>query len=158
MDNNDILINAINCVNNSELAFCKFISANDSGDTGSHQSGFYIPKNSYKLLFESPGNKGENKEKFVEIMWNDELITQSRFIYYGKGTRNEYRLTRVFGNNDFLDENSVGDLLIICKLEGIQYKAYTLKSEENIDTFLINFNLTPNQTNRLIETKKGFKN
>jgi len=35
---------AINSVNSGRLSFCRFITANDTGATGSHQGGFYIPK------------------------------------------------------------------------------------------------------------------
>ena len=34
----------ITAVQNSMVAFCRYITANDIGETGSHQSGFYIPK------------------------------------------------------------------------------------------------------------------
>ena len=40
---------------NSERIFCKFLSANDTGETGGHQSGIYIPKNSVALIFDVPG-------------------------------------------------------------------------------------------------------
>lgn len=40
----EMLSKAINAIMNSELAFCKFLSANDTGKTGGHQSGIYIPK------------------------------------------------------------------------------------------------------------------
>jgi hypothetical protein len=56
---------AIESVNKSKNAFCKFISANDAGKTGGHQSGFYIPKNSVPLMFDKPCNRGENKERFI---------------------------------------------------------------------------------------------
>ena len=36
---------------NSERIFCKFLSANDTGETGGHQSGIYIPKNSKTKRF-----------------------------------------------------------------------------------------------------------
>lgn len=35
---------AINAVNKGDKAFCKFLSANDTGLTGGHQSGIYIAK------------------------------------------------------------------------------------------------------------------
>ena len=86
---------AIDSVNKSKVTFCKFISANDSGETGGHQGGIYIPKNSVQILFDKPGKKGENLERFVTINWPDKTISRSRFIYYGKGTRNEYRITQL---------------------------------------------------------------
>jgi type II restriction enzyme len=80
---------AIQAVNNGKLAYCKFLSANDTGDTGGHQAGIYITKNAISILFGTPGVRGENKDRFVKVLWQDDFTTDSRFIYYGTGTRNE---------------------------------------------------------------------
>ena len=57
----EILNSAINIVQNAQYAFCRFITANDTGKNGSHQAGFYIPKCASALLFETPGVKGKSK-------------------------------------------------------------------------------------------------
>lgn len=62
-------IQAIQSVLNSQLAYCKFLSANDTGLTGGHQAGIYISKPSIPILFDEPGKKGHNKEKWVKIKW-----------------------------------------------------------------------------------------
>ena len=49
MDN--IANSAIRAVNNGQLSYCKFLSANDTGDTGAHQAGIYIAKNAISILF-----------------------------------------------------------------------------------------------------------
>ena len=41
---------AIQAVLNGEIGFCKFLSANDTGKTGGHQAGIYIPKSSVKYF------------------------------------------------------------------------------------------------------------
>jgi type II restriction enzyme len=46
MTERDIAQKAIDAVLRGTLAFCKFLSANDTGETGGHQSGIYIPKTS----------------------------------------------------------------------------------------------------------------
>lgn len=71
----EILEKTISICQEYPLAFCKFISANDVGATGTHQAGLYIPKNSYQILFDSAGNKGANKERFVKIKWQDSFET-----------------------------------------------------------------------------------
>jgi len=93
----------------------KFISANDVGKTGSHQSGFYIPYSCWPLIFDKPGQKGKNTDRFVRISWNDKEDTRSRFIWYGKGTRREYRLTRLGKGFEYLKDKYIGSLLIIAK-------------------------------------------
>src|SRR5690348_8958935 len=111
-----ILPKAIESVQKSQRAYCKFISANDAGITKSHQSGFLISKSAWSLFFDSPGVKGSNKDSLVKIKWQDDFETDSRFIYYGQETRNEYRLTRFKRGFPFRRDETVGDLLIIAKL------------------------------------------
>ena len=77
---NNASTSAIQAVNNGQLAYCKFLSANDTGDTGTHQAGIYIAKNAISILFDEPGVKGSNVDKFVKIRWQDDFITESRFI------------------------------------------------------------------------------
>lgn len=136
----------------SEAALCRFITGNDTGTTGSHQAGFYIPKCASRLLFDEPGKKGENKEKTVKIIWQDDFTTESCMKYYGKGTRNEYRITRFGRDFPFLEDDNVGDLLVIAKFTEDNYAGYVLSSDEDIDGFFAYFNLAPNDTNRLIDT------
>ncbi len=142
---------AIESVQASKVAYTKFITANDTGDTGGHQAGFHIHKNAWSLLFDSPGTKGENKDKFVTIKWQGDFETSSRFIYYGVGTRDEYRLTRFGKGFPFLSENNVGDLLVLVKIEDTFYEAFVLQSDDDIEEFLNSFGLSVNETNRLIE-------
>lgn len=141
---------AIQSVQRSKNAFCKFISANDAGTTGAHQSGFYIPKNALALLFDGPGDRGTNKERFVTIKWQNEFETTSRFIYYGVGTRNEYRITRFGKGFPFLNDENLGNLLVICHLEDDYYEAYILDTDDDFETFFAAFNINASETNKLI--------
>lgn len=147
----EILASAIRSVRQSKAAWCRFITGNDAGTTGSHQAGFYIPKCASTLLFDEPGRKGENKEKTVKIKWQDDFVTESCMKYYGKGTRNEYRITRFGRGFPFLHDDNVGDLLVIAKLTEEDYVGYVLSSDVDIDDFLATFNLSPNETNQLID-------
>ena len=147
---NPILESAKNSVQKSKTAFCKFISANDAGLTGGHQEGFYIPKNSIPLMFDSPGIKGLNKDRLISIKWQDAFVTQSRFIYYGQGSRNEYRLTRFGRGFPFLKDDNVGDLFILCHIEDDYYEGFILETDEDIEEFFIEFNISAVETNCLI--------
>lgn len=147
----ELLTTAIRNVQQSKAAWCRFITGNDTGSTGSHQAGFYIPKCASALLFDEPGKKGENKEKSVQIKWQDDIITDSRMKYYGQGTRNEYRITRFGKDFPFLHDDNVGDLLIIAKCDEENYVGYVLSSDEDIDGFFAYFNLAPGETNQLID-------
>lgn len=147
----EILNSAVQSVRQSKAAWCRFITGNDTGATGSHQAGFYVPKCASELLFDEPGRKGENKEKTVQIKWQDDFITESCMKYYGQGTRNEYRITRFGRNFPFLQDENVGDLLIIAKFTEEDYVGYVLNKDEDIDEFFATFNLPPDETNQLID-------
>lgn len=150
----EILNSAIANVQNAKHAFCRFITANDTGKNGSHQAGFYIPKCAALLLFDTPGQKGQNKDKLVEVKWQDDFITESRFIYYGQGTRNEYRITRFGKGFPFFEEDNVGDLLIIAQQSENYYCGFVLQTDQDIDDFFAFFNLSSETTNQLIDIKQ----
>lgn len=150
MGTSEILYQAISSVQSADCAFCRYITGNDTGLTGSHQSGFYIPKPAARLLFEQPVRRGENADRRVEIRWQGDFVTQSRFVYYGKGTRDEFRITRFGRKFPFLHDENVGDLLVIARANQEYYKAFVLSADEDIDGFLSYFNLSPEDTNQLI--------
>lgn len=148
---NEICSTAISSVQKSSAAFCRFITGNDTGTTGSHQSGFYIPKCASKLFFDNPVQKGENKEKTVKIKWQNDFTTESCMKYYGQGTRNEFRITRFGRNFPFLQDDNVGDLLIIAKFTEEDYAGFVLSTDDDMDEFFAYFNLSPDETNQLID-------
>jgi len=141
---------AIQSAQQSEISFSKFITPNDTGKTGGHQYGYHLHKTAWRLFFNSPGIKGLNKDTFIRVKWQDDFETTSRFIYYGVGTRNEYRLTRFGKGFPFLNDENVGDLLIISKIKDDYYVAYVLSKDEEIDEFFSALNITPLDTNGLI--------
>ena len=147
----ELLDLSIETVKSAKTSFCRFITGNDAGTTGSHQAGFYIPKNAAPLLFGAECKRGENKEKWVTIKWQNDIETTSRFIYYGQKTRNEYRITRFGKNFEFLQDKYVGSLIIIAEIDVDYYKAFVLESEDDIESFLSYFNLSTEQTNQIID-------
>ena len=75
----------------------------------------------------------------------------SRFIYYGKGTRNEYRITNFGRGFPFLRPEYTGALFVFTKCDVEDYQAFVLNSEEDIDQFLDAFGISPTETNQLID-------
>lgn len=148
---NDIVTQAIQSVISSTKAFCKFLSANDTGYTGSHQVGIYIPKPAVPVLFDTPGTKGENKEKTVKIVWHDGCVTESHFKYYGQGTRNEYRITSFGRGFPYLSEKYTGSLFVLSQNSPEDYSAFILYAEDEIDQFLNTFGLSPIDTGQIID-------
>lgn len=148
MDN--ILNTVIQSVQQSEIAFSKYITANDTGATGGHQAGFHVHKRAWPLAFDRPGEKGTNKDKFVSIRWQNDFETASRFIYYGVGTRDEYRLTRFGRGFPFLSDDNIGDLLVLVKKSADYFEGYVLQSDEDIEGFFVALNISSADTNGLI--------
>ena len=106
-------------------------------------------------MFDVPGEKGENKDKLVKVKWQDDFVTESRFIYYGQGTRNEYRITRFGKSFPFFEEDNVGDLLIIAQQSEDYYHGFILQTDQDIDDFFAYFNLSSEMTNQLIDVKQA---
>ena len=150
---NEILSSAIQSVMRSKGAFCRFITANDTHASGSHQYGFLMPIAAYSLIFNQDRVRGENKDCWVQIRWHNDRVTNNRMIYYGKA-KNELRITR-FGNNfPFFQDKYVGDLLIIAKHEDDYYEGFVLSTEDDIETFLSYFNLSTELANQMIDVSK----
>lgn len=101
-------------------------------------------------MFEKPVHRGENEDKYVDIKWQGDIVTHSRFVYYGSKTRNEFRITRFGKNFPWLDDRHVGDLFILAQRSIEEYEAWILSSDGDIDEFLTFFNLSPDDTNKLI--------
>lgn len=151
----EILDITIKTVKLAKTSFCRFITGNDAGTTGSHQAGFYIPKNAAPLLFGAECKPGKNRDKAVTIKWQNDFETPSRFTYYGQGTRNEYRITRFGRNFEFLQDKYVGSLIVIAEQAEDYYQAFVLESDDDIETFLSYFNLSTEQTNQLIDLSQA---
>ena len=143
---------AINAALHGKMTFCKFLSANDTGLTGGHQAGIYISKPAIPILFDKPGEKGSNKDRWVHIKWQDGIETDTRFIYYGVGTRNEYRITNFGRDFPFLRHEYTGALFVFVKIDEESYQGFMLNTEDEINDFLAAFALAPTETNQLIDT------
>ena len=142
---------AINSVLNSEQAFCKFLSANDTGATGGHQSGILISKSAVLMLFSLKQLEQEGIiKRTVNIKWQDDFVTESSFTYYE--SKNELRITRFGRGFPFLKADKTGTLFVFTKQSEDYYSGYFLETEEEIEEFLDTFGIGPTQTNRLIDT------
>jgi type II restriction enzyme len=114
-------------------AILKFISANDVGQTGSHQGGFYLPKHAWRMFSPHAPTKGSNDDSYPAITWQDGRKTQSRVIWYGRGTRSEYRLTRFGRDFPWLTNDNVGDLLVLVIISHTEFLGYVLDNPDDID-------------------------
>ncbi len=138
----------------SEKIYCKFLSPNDSGETGGHQSGFLVSKTAYSILFDKQGQKGGAiKKAAATIYWFDNYETPANFIYYG--SKDEYRVTSNRIPFPSANPDYTGALLIFLKKHTGQYKAYIFNTDDEINEILNYFGITPAETNRLIKSESN---
>lgn len=142
---------AIMAVEGGMMAFCKFLSANDTSLTGGHQCGIYMPKSCVPLIFDAYFEKGDNITRDVLIKWQDDFITESTFKYYGCGTRNEYRLTKFGKGFELLQPDKTGALFVMVRQSRDDYAGFVLEYEDEINEFLNYFGMTPADTGALID-------
>lgn len=145
------LQDAIQLVNESDFAYCHYITPNDVGATGGHQSGFTFSKQCYRMFFDTPEIKGANKDCIVRIKWQKTIELDNRAIYYGQGTRNEYRITRFGRGFEFQRDEYIGSLQIMTKSDDGEINAYVLSDQNNIESFMATFNLNVAKGNQIIE-------
>jgi type II restriction enzyme len=113
-------------------ALLKFISPNNAGLTGSHECGFYLPISVWEMYTPHPPVKGRNDKHPVSILWQDGRTTQSVITWYG-AKKHEYRLTRFGKDFPFLNEDVVGDLLVLIAKSRDEFLAYVLDFDEDIE-------------------------
>ena len=89
-------------------------------------------------------------DRQAQITWQDDFTTLSRFIYYGRGSRNEYRITQFGRGFPFLLPEHTGDLFVLVKQEEEHYSAYVLSTEDEIEEFLSAFGMGPADTGNII--------
>lgn len=115
-------------------AIIKFISANDCGITGSHQAGFYLPRGAWQLYAPFGPVKGRKDKSKVKIVWQGgALETNSIVTWYGEKTRAEYRLTCFDKGFPFLNEDTVGDMLVLIPADMHNFMAYVIDLPEDIE-------------------------
>ena len=144
---------AIKSVLNSEKSFCKFLSANDTGATGGHQSGILISKSAVEMMFSTQelAQTGIPK-RTIKIRWQDDFETESCFTYYE--SKNELRITRFGRGFPFLKPEQTGALFVFTKQTDIDYSGYFLETDDEIEEFLDTFGISPTETNSLIDIQR----
>lgn len=147
---NELVFNAIDEASRSNGAYCKFLSANDSGETGGHQSGILISKTAKSLLFtEKEMSENHILKKIGKIKWQNDFETSCTFTWYE--SKGELRITGFGRGKSPLKPEYTGALFVMIKLSEEEYLGYIFNTDEDIQNFLDSFGLTPAETNRPIE-------
>ncbi|MDD3415452.1 MAG: type II restriction endonuclease [Lachnospiraceae bacterium] len=140
----EVLKKAIESAVSSNISFCKFLSANDTGATGGHQSGILVSKAAKDLLFPNIILEGILKRD-VKIRWQDDFETDSSFTYYS--SKNELRITKFGRGFSLLKPEQTGALFIFSNIYEDYFAGYILETEEDIEEFLDTFGISTTETN-----------
>ena len=149
----ELVANAVESVLSGRKAYCKFLSANDSGETSGHQSGILISKTAKDMLFtEQELKENHILKKTAMIKWQDDFSTNCTFTWYE--SKNELRITGFGRGFVLLRPEYTGALFVMIKESEDSYLGYLFNTEEEIQEFLDSFGLTPAETNRPIKLEK----
>jgi len=141
----NILKNTIESAVNSKSSFCKFLSANDTGATGGHQSGILVSKSAKDMLFSESLPVDNILKRVVKIKWQDDFVTESTFTYYS--SKNELRITKFGRSFPLLKPEQTGALFVLTRQATDDYSGYILETEEDIEEFLDTFGISATETN-----------
>lgn len=146
----ELVTKAVESVLSGKKAYCKFLSANDSGETGGHQSGVLISKTAKDMLYtEQELKENHILKKTGKIKWQDDFSTNCTFTWYE--SKNELRITGFGRGFELLRPEYTGALFALIKESDEDYLGYLFNTDEDIQEFLDAFGLTPAETNRPIE-------
>lgn len=139
---------AIKSVKSAINSFCKFLSANDTGATGGHQSGILVSKSAAGMMFKEYLPRIGILKREVKIAWPDGMVTTSRFTYYS--SKRELRITSFGRNFNFLRPDQTGSLFVLTEQDYEDYSAFFMDTDAEIDEFTQVLGISPTQTNAMI--------
>lgn len=135
--------------------YFKFLSANDSGATGAHQSGILLSNGAMPMIFGERPKEHIAKRENVRIAWQDDIATDSTFTWYE--SKGELRLTRLGRGFPYLNAEFTGALFVFTRMAEDEYEAYLLNSEDEIDSYLGAFSLGPQDAGQMFDPISGLK-
>lgn len=150
MGEESIADKAIAATGRSGQAYAKFLSANDAGLTGGHQSGILVGRRAWSFLF---GNRDASDQIFkreVVIRWPMGEETTSKFTWYP--SKGELRITCFGRGFPYLAPEQAGALFVLTRHDFDHYEAFILDGDDAVDAWLDAFQLSPVDLNQVITT------
>ncbi|HIY79809.1 MAG TPA: hypothetical protein IAA42_05175 [Candidatus Olsenella excrementavium] len=151
----DLAAKAIETTQSGFEAYFKFLSANDSGATGAHQSGILLSNRAMPMIFGDRPTEHVAKRENMRITWQDDVVTYSTFTWYE--SKGELRLTRLGRGFPYLNPDFTGALFVFTRVAEGEYEAFLLNSEDEIDRYLAAFSLGPQDAGQMFDPLAGPK-
>ena len=147
--NNDLVLQAIEKTMQGMNTFCKFLSANDSGETGGHQSGILISTKAKKMFFTEEELLQPITKNNARVYWFNGTVTDSKITWYT--SKGEIRLTQFGRGFDLLRPEYTGALFVFVQVDIETYYAWLFNTDDEIQEYMDAFGLTPVETNNLVD-------
>ncbi|MCT2994678.1 restriction endonuclease [Propionibacterium freudenreichii] len=145
----EVSVNAqsiVDLITPQTVGFAKFLSANDTGETGGHQSGFLVTREAGPVLLPLDHTIWIDKSR-ISIQWlHANQTTDSMATWYT--SKQEFRITG--GINKVIATSMTGDLLIMVRVEADSYVATCLGTEADINYARDSLSLSPTATDQLV--------
>lgn len=117
-------------IENGKGFLWRVIAKNESRSAASHQMGVYLDKHFWNVCFEERGKRGTNMHRIVHVDWLDGRPSPTtRFVHYGKGRKNEYRITRLERGFE------IGDMVVLVKISADNYFGCVLINDQEKKDF-----------------------
>lgn len=126
----------------------KTLSANDTGRTGGHQSGFLVPIKAGPFLFPRLARQDKIENQPIRITWPQfDRTTDSCAKWYA--SKGEYRITGELTR--VLDEGHAGAFLLMVPTAAGTYSAVVTDTDEDADYVRSTFSLPPTFSSGLVK-------
>lgn len=155
MESEDLCSAAIEATNRSLNTYIKFLSANDTGLTGGHQSGILLSRASCPMIFGKIPESHIEKRENVRVAWQNDVKTDSTFTWYE--SKGELRLTRFGRSFPYLNPSETGALFVFCRETADEYSAWILESEHDIEDYLAAFGMGPQDAGTMFTPADGIR-
>ncbi|RND79888.1 type II restriction endonuclease [Lacticaseibacillus paracasei] len=146
-------------VESHPIAYTKFMSANDSGETKAHQSGILLGNVMFGVFFEGDRPKtGAPIRRKVEVVvqGDQEDVRELTVIYYPSKT--EMRITGWGRGDQFILPEYTGSLFVLVAHQPYKLTVYRFDTDDTITDFLAGVGIDSTQTNSIIGADHITKN
>ncbi|PWW32312.1 DNA-cytosine methyltransferase [Cytobacillus oceanisediminis] len=120
----------INRINYYKDFYIKIITTEDYKASASRSGGILVNGEAWRLFFNCPGSKGENKDTNFKIYWEQlDEVTESKVRWRGKKVKPDYILTHIGKKVPYFTSENIGDLFVLIKVNDEEFLGYKIESK-----------------------------
>ncbi|MBQ1875712.1 MAG: hypothetical protein II145_03285 [Selenomonas sp.] len=150
-DNDSISQAAFCSVIRGKMAFCQYITWPDLFSLPKYPDELIISDVAWPLIFAERAALHKHLEHDVHILWQGKTVREHKFVWRG-GKVHHCFLTKFSGITAMCNDDLIGSLFVLVKTDNHAYQGWILTTDDEIDDFLLMFNMSPADTNCLLRT------